>query len=293
MPKISTKELRKQLTDEMINYTSGLKVPVKVVNFYSSTDAGSAMYARSKVKLAKKLGIDLTNIDIKDMDLQTAKHEIQNYQISHNPDGITIQTPLNPANFGKVDELELINTIFPSNDIDGATDGNLGKLVIGQEPEFYPATPLAIMIILDDNKIELDGKNITVFGRSRTVGLPVASLLQQRDGTVTILHSKSNKMTKQMAVLRADVIVTATGHHSTIKEVEVGNSSVVIDAGISVDENDKTVGDLYIPSGSEPKFEYTSVPGGVGPVTTLMSFRNAVISHQRKVAAHSEYYKEK
>ena len=183
--------------------------------------------------------------------------------------GILCQLPL-PAH---LDEKAVIAAIAAEKDVDAFHAVNVGHIMIGDHT-FLPCTPAGIMEMLHFYKIDAAGKACVVIGRSNIVGKPMAMLLLQADGTVTICHSKTQRLSEVTA--RADILVAAVGipHFVTADMVKPG--AVVIDVGMDRDENGKLCGDVDF-AAVEPKASYiTPVPGGVGPMTVAMLLKNTV-----------------
>lgn len=183
--------------------------------------------------------------------------------------GILCQLPL-PAH---LDEKAVIAAIAAEKDVDAFHAVNVGHIMIGDHT-FLPCTPAGIMEMLHFYEIDAAGKECVVIGRSNIVGKPMAMLLLQADGTVTICHSKTQRLAEITA--RADILVAAVGipHFVTADMVKPG--AVVIDVGMDRDENGKLCGDVDF-AAVEPKASYiTPVPGGVGPMTVAMLLKNTV-----------------
>lgn len=183
--------------------------------------------------------------------------------------GILCQLPL-PAH---LDEKAVIAAIAAEKDVDAFHAVNVGHIMIGDHT-FLPCTPAGIMEMLHFYKIDAASKACVVIGRSNIVGKPMAMLLLQADGTVTICHSKTQRLAEVTA--RADILVAAVGipHFVTADMVKPG--AVVIDVGMDRDENGKLCGDVDF-AAVEPKASYiTPVPGGVGPMTVAMLLKNTV-----------------
>ena len=191
-------------------------------------------------------------------------------------DGILCQLPL-PK---ELDEEAVINAIAPDKDVDCFHPFNVGQLVIGQ-PVFLPCTPAGVMEMLRAYDIPVAGKRCVVLGRSNIVGKPMAMLLTQADGTVTVCHSR----TPDMAALarEADILVSAVGRVGLVTADMVKDGAVVIDVAMNRDENGKLCGDVDF-AAVEPKASYiTPVPGGVGPMTRAVLMENiltAAKAHQ-------------
>lgn len=182
-------------------------------------------------------------------------------------DGILCQLPL-PRH---LDEAAVLNAIARDKDVDCFHPYNVGRLMAG-DPVFLPCTPAGVMEMLREYGIPVRGKRCVVLGRSNIVGKPMAMLLLQQDGTVTICHSR----TPDLASLtrQADILVSAVGRVGLITADMVKEGAVVIDVAMNRNEAGKLCGDVDY-SGVEPRASYiTPVPGGVGPMTRAMLMKN-------------------
>ncbi len=182
-------------------------------------------------------------------------------------DGILVQLPL-PKH---MDEKRVLDAIAPDKDVDAFHPVNVGRLVIG-EPVFLPCTPAGVMEMLHAYDIPVRGKRCVVLGRSNIVGKPMAMLLLQADGTVTMCHSRTPDLA---AITReADILVSAVGRAGLIGADMVKEGAVVIDVAMNRDAEGKLCGDVDL-AAVEPKASYiTPVPGGVGPMTRAMLMQN-------------------
>ena len=77
--------------------------------------------------------------------------------------------------------------------------------------------------------------NAVVLGRSNLVGKPLALLLQNKNATVTIVHSKTKDI--KTITSKADILVAAIGQPKMVKSDWVKDGAVVIDVGINRMEN--------------------------------------------------------
>ncbi|RIE05775.1 bifunctional 5,10-methylenetetrahydrofolate dehydrogenase/5,10-methenyltetrahydrofolate cyclohydrolase [Candidatus Cryosericum terrychapinii] len=187
---------------------------------------------------------------------------------SKDVDGILVGLPL-PKEY---DVDSVLHAISPNKDVDAFHPFNMGQLMIGK-PHFVPATARSIISLLENYGVRIQGKNAVVVGRSNIVGKPVASLLLQRDATVTVCHSKTVDLAKYTR--EADILIVSMGRPRAITADYVKEGAVVIDVGIN-DVNGKIVGDVDF-EGVRPKASLiTPVPGGVGVLTTLMLFDNVL-----------------
>lgn len=234
-------------------------------------DPASSTYVSSKQKDAKEVGI-MT----KDHRLGSATQEaglvelVQQLNKDPTVHGILVQLPLPPH----INESEVISTISPLKDVDGLTPVNAG-LLQGGLALVKPCTPAGVMELLDYYKIDVTGMDAVIVNRSRLVGKPLAIMLLERNATVTICHSKTNKLEEKLR--SADLIVTAVGKREqftlTAGMIKIG--AIVIDIGTSKVDG-KIAGDVDFESVKHKASWITPVPGGVGLMTRAMLLKNTV-----------------
>ena len=182
-------------------------------------------------------------------------------------DGILCQLPLPEG----LNEDQVIHAIAPDKDVDCFHPFNVGQMSIGA-PTFLPCTPAGVMEMLRAYEIPVAGKRCVVLGRSNIVRKPMAMLLTQADGTVTVCHSR----TPDLASLtrEADILVAAVGRVGLVTADMVRPGAVVIDVAMNRNADGKLCGDVVFDE-VEAKASYiTPVPGGVGPMTRAMLMRN-------------------
>ena len=182
-------------------------------------------------------------------------------------DGILCQLPLPEG----LNEDQVIHAIAPDKDVDCFHPFNVGQMSIGA-PTFLPCTPAGVMEMLRAYEIPVAGKRCVVLGRSNIVGKPMAMLLTQADGTVTVCHSRTPDL---VALTReADILVAAVGRVGLVTADMVRPGAVVIDVAMNRNADGKLCGDVVFDE-VEAKASYiTPVPGGVGPMTRAMLMRN-------------------
>ena len=190
--------------------------------------------------------------------------------------GILVQLPL-PEQYN---EKRIVNSIINSKDIDGLTDINVGRMIIGKKT-LVPCTPLGIMRLLEEYNVELAGKNVVIVGRGKLVGRPLITLMLAKDATVTVCHSKTTNLAEMTKM--ADVLVVACGVPNLITADMVKDDVVVIDAGINRIDG-KLCGDVDFEAVSKKASLITPVPKGVGPMTVAMLLQNIITCYNSKNA---------
>ncbi|MDQ4074158.1 MAG: bifunctional 5,10-methylenetetrahydrofolate dehydrogenase/5,10-methenyltetrahydrofolate cyclohydrolase [Thermoproteota archaeon] len=234
-------------------------------------DPASTTYINNKQKTAKTIGIK--TLDYR-LDNETSQKDllelINKLNTDHNIHGILVQLPL-PRH---LDKFEIVNSIDYSKDVDGLTLINSG-LLINNRAKLIPCTPLGVMELLKYYNIELDGLTATIINRSNLVGKPLATMMLEKNATVTICHSHTKNM--RSTLLNSDVIVTAVGNRErfVLTNDMVSENSIIIDVGTSR-INGKLFGDVDFEKVKEKAAYLTPVPGGVGPMTISMLLYNTL-----------------
>jgi len=235
-------------------------------------DPASHAYVKMKAKACEKVGFYSITHNMPDSISQSeiiATIEMMN----NNPriDGILVQLPL-PKH---VDTDKILEVIDPKKDVDGFHAYNVGRLVTNLE-SFVACTPLGVMKMFEEYKIDLKGQDVCVVGASNIVGKPMASLLLNADATVTVTHIHTKDLKSHTS--KADIVVVGVGVPGLIKEDMVKDGAIVIDIGINRIEDGSLVGDVDFPNVSKKCSYITPVPGGVGPMTIAMLLSNTLKS---------------
>lgn len=238
-------------------------------------DPASQVYVRGKEADCGECGIRSFSHRLP---AQTSQEELMRLVevLNEDPavDGILCQLPL-PAG---LDADAVINAIAPDKDVDCFHPFNVGRMSIG-DPVFLPCTPAGVMEMLRMSRISVRGKRCVVLGRSNIVGKPMAMLLTQADGTVTVCHSKTEDLAA--CTRQADILVSAIGKVNFVTADMVKDGAVVIDVAMNRSAQGKLCGDVDF-AAVEPKVSYiTPVPGGVGPMTRAMLMRNILTAAKR------------
>lgn len=276
MPEIiDGKKIASLIKDELKDEVNALKqrciYPGLAVILVGDNSA-SKVYVGNKKKACEYVGIKSFTYELPE---DTSEEELLDLIETLNNDqavnGILVQLPL-PKH---MDEQKVILAIDPRKDVDGFHPQNVGALSIGL-PGFVSCTPAGIIELLKRSQVEIAGKHCVVVGRSNIVGKPVALLLLQEHGTVTICHSKTKNLNEILQ--QADIVVAAVGQPKMIKAHMLKKDTVVIDVGMNRDENHKLCGDVDFEDCQEQVSKITPVPGGVGPMTIAMLMHNCVLA---------------
>ena len=245
----------------------GKSIP-KVASILVGDDGGSIFYQNNQEKIAKELGMEFSKINLpvscSEEELEGVIEELNN---DEGINGIMLLVPL-PKH---MNTKKITSKINPEKDIDCLTDISVGRFYKG-ESSFIPCTPKSVMTILKTLKVDIEGKNAVVVGRSDIVGKPVAQLILNENATVTICHSRTANLKE--VTNKADILVVAIGKPNFITKEYVKEGAVVIDVGTS-SLNGKITGDVDTEDVLEKASMVTPVPGGVGALTTTLLLSNA------------------
>ncbi len=254
------------------------KVPFMKVILVGANPA-SLSYVSHKKKLCEKVGAKFEIVEIHpEVEAQDFLKIVDEINKDAEVDGMIIQLPL-PSQLKKLD---IYNLVLPQKDIDGFHVQNLKDIYENKitESSLIPCTPKGVMKLLDFHKIELKGKDVVVVGRSHIVGKPIFHLMLNRNATVTICHSNTKNLPE--ICKRADIVVVAVGNSRFYNSSFSHKDQIIIDVGISRDQENKLCGDVDFKELEDCVQALTPVPGGVGPMTVFSLIENLIIATEKK-----------
>lgn len=233
-------------------------------------DPASLVYVRNKHRACEQVGFHSEGYELPaDTTQEALEALIDRLNTDDRIHGILVQLPL-PRH---LDAERILLRIQPEKDVDAFHPFNVGKVMIG-DYAFLPCTPAGIMELLSRYGISCDGKECVVVGRSNIVGKPMALLLLQANGTVTICHSHTQDLAE--ITRRADILVAAIGRADFFTADMIKPGAVVIDVGMDRRADGKLTGDVDFASVEPIASAITPVPGGVGPMTITMLLQNTL-----------------
>lgn len=270
---IDGKSIAKKIKEDIKKEVSKLKsqeIHPGLAVILVGEDPASKIYVSNKKKACEEVGINSKEYYLP---YETTQSELINLIEKLNSDktvhGILTQLPLP----GHIDEFTVSSCISPQKDVDVFNPENLGRLILNKS-ELIPCTPAGIIELLNYEKILIEGKYCVVVGRSNIVGKPTAHLLTQKNGTVTLCHSKTKNLVD--ICRNADILICAVGKSKFITADMIKKGSVVIDVGINRTSDGKLCGDVDFENAKHIAEYITPVPGGVGPMTIAMLMENTV-----------------
>jgi methylenetetrahydrofolate dehydrogenase (NADP+)/methenyltetrahydrofolate cyclohydrolase len=289
--------IRERVKGEVAKYRESLGAVPGLVGVLVGENPASQSYLRMKEKACQSLGLSGR---ILTLPANTPPGDLKNVIFGLNADeavdAILVQLPL-PKGF---DAQDAISWIDPSKDVDGIHPTSLG-LLLQNEPGSRACTPLGCLELIKSTGVAIEGKDVVVIGRSLIVGKPLAAMITNENGTVTICHSKTRDLARVAA--RADILVAAMGKPGFVGPEFVKEGAVVIDVGSNavsdkdvvrrlfgedakrlkeVDDRGYTwIGDVQ-PRVVDKAAWMTPSPGGVGPLTIAMLMSNTLDCFKRR-----------
>lgn len=230
-------------------------------------------YERGALKRAEQTGVEVRKF-VYESDITQEKliDEIEKINNDDSIHGVLIFRPL-PKH---IDDKAVCDALAPEKDMDGITAGSMAGVFMDSGEGYPPCTAAACIEILDHYGVELQGKKVTVMGRSLVIGKPVAMMVMKKNATVTVCHSRTSIDDFKAAGQNADVVIAALGKAKMVDAERIGDGQVIIDVGINVDEDGKLCGDVNFDEAEPKAAKITPVPGGVGSVTTAVLMKHVI-----------------
>ena len=251
---INIKEYFNSEIEKLKSFAQAHPFKLGIIDATAEDDIGNQIYIKKKVEDFRMVGWD-AEIH-KTNDVREGIHEA----IVAGAKGIIVQLPVREG-------VEFNADMIPIDyDCDGLVAGSICD----------PATPRGIIDYLEDCGFEFEGKHAVVIGRSEIVGKPMAQMLLNKNCTVTVMHSKSDRVNMYNLMRGAELVICAVGKPHFLKRY-MCPCAFVVDVGINRGEDGKLCGDFkedldfYY---GDLKMPSTPVPGGVGLLTRLALLKN-------------------
>jgi methylenetetrahydrofolate dehydrogenase (NADP+)/methenyltetrahydrofolate cyclohydrolase len=269
------KTIRKELSEEIdALVASGHRAPCLAVILVGD-DPASKSYIKGKQRACANIGMDsVEHLLPEDTTQQDLIALVERLSADDAVDGILVQLPL-PK---QIDPNAVAEAIDPDKDADAVHPMTAGRMLKGTA-DLISCTPLGILEVLDRYDVPLEGVHAVVIGRSEIVGKPISFLLQQRNATVTMCHSRTRDLP---AVCRsADVLVAAAGSPRMVKADWIKPGAAVMDVGVS-EVDGKLVGDVDFDAAQGIADVITPSRRGIGPMTITMLLRNTLRAYRTR-----------
>jgi len=268
-------EIRDGLAKDIASLVSGGARPPCLAVVLVGDDPASRSYIKGKQRACKRIGMRAVE---RILPAETTQAELLEVVAALNADddvdGILVQLPL-PEH---IDPTVVAEAVDPAKDADALHPITSGRLLAGRF-DLASCTPLGIMAALDHHGVELSGANAVVVGRSQIVGKPISLLLQLRNATVTMCHSRTRNL--QEICRNADVLVVAAGRPRMVKADWIKPGAAVIDVGVT-EVDGKLVGDVDFDAAKGVAGLLTPSRRGIGPMTVTMLLRNTLHAYRAR-----------
>jgi len=266
------KDIRDKMKAELKTSAAKMKMIMTIVQI--GDEGPSTAYVNGAKKFAADIDCEVRVLHLpSEISEAELVDRIEQLNQDREVTGIMIQKPLP----GHIDDDLIVGTMDYRKDVEGIHPFNLGRLLM-KEPGIQPTTPKAVIRMLKDHGIKIDGQKVTVVGRSTILGRPVAVMIIAENGTVTVCHTHTRNLAEE--IRNADIVIAAMGKSHFITADMVKENGVIIDAGINFDENGKITGDVHPDACAKARYA-SAVPGGVGMITTAELFDNLRILAER------------
>lgn len=264
------KKLAAEIKEELGKKIKEENLELRLIILQVGENKASEVYIRNKIKFGEDIGVKVILKEYpENVDEKVLVHDISELNEDPKCSGMILQLPVPPH----LDGDKLIQTIDWKKDIDGLTYNSMGRAYYG-DPGYYSATARGVMDLLDHYGVELEGKTVTVAGRSNLVGKVLGLLLINKGATVTVCNSKTPNIKEY--IQKSDVFVSAIGKPLYFtKEYFQNPNQIVIDVGTNFLDG-KLVGDVDFKNIENDVMGVTPVPGGVGVLTVAELMKNLV-----------------
>ncbi|ASS38667.1 bifunctional 5,10-methylenetetrahydrofolate dehydrogenase/5,10-methenyltetrahydrofolate cyclohydrolase [Fusobacterium sp. oral taxon 203] len=266
------RDIKAKIKTEIDNIKKIHNINPMVATILVGDNQASQVYLNSQIKSYQDLGIGVQKYFFsEEISEAYLLNLIDKLNKDTEVDGIMVNLPLPP----QINVTKVLNSIKLVKDVDGFKAENLGLLFQNNEGFTSPSTPAGIMALIEKYNIDLEGKDVVVVGSSNIVGKPIAALILNSRGTVTICNIYTKNLAEKTK--NADILISAVGKPKLITEDMVKEGAVVIDVGINR-VNGKLEGDVDFENVQKKASHITPVPGGVGALTVAMLLSNILKS---------------
>ena len=276
---LSGKEVTAALNESLLQRADALKekgVAPCLAIVRVGQEPGDIAYERGAMKRAEKVGITVRQFVLpREADQESLLAVIEEINADPAIHGALLLRPFPP----QINDQKVRNALLPEKDMDGVTDGSLAGIFTGTPCGYAPCTAEACMAVLDHYGIDPAGMRTTVIGRSLVIGKPVAMMLLKRNATVTICHTRTKNMARE--IQRAELVIAAAGQPKMVTADMLREGQILLDVGVNIDEEGNLCGDADWEAAEDMDLLITPVPGGIGTVTSSILMRHVIESAER------------
>ena len=271
-------KIKRGVKKDIENLYNKRKKVLKLAALRIGNNPTSLIYSKTQKRIAEELGISYHLLTLpSNISQRRVEKEIEKLNRDSSVTGIIACAPV-PK---QINLQKLFSKIAPDKDAEGLNPANIGRLAY-ENWSVAPCTANACLSLIESTGIELRGKEAVIIGHSAIVGKPLSLMLLSRLATTTVCHIGTYKRgLLEKHVKNAEILVVAVGKSNLIKGKSIRKGAVVIDVGINKYKG-KITGDVDFEAAKKRAFYITPVPGGVGPVTTIMLMKNLLELYKNK-----------
>lgn len=259
----------RKIRDELLDSINGAYTNNKYFFvFIQENNEIGKRYFNTLKKLSKKYNVNIVGFFYKNRDQLYSYVENYVNQVAFDSDKISYLFVEPVSRDIKAKEIKIDGFNVDDNNM------IIGKSYWLSNYLYAPCTSVAVMHTLDKYIGNLTGKVITVIGRSKTVGAPIAKMCLDNDATVIQCHSKTKNL-KQFTT-QSDIIIAATNIPHLLKSDMITDNTTIIDVGFEMVDG-VPCGNLLIDDKLKNKnITITSVPNGIGLLTPVIAIYKAI-----------------
>ncbi len=271
-------KLNSELKNQVKKAVEETGIRPKLVTILVGKDPASKIYVNIKNRTCQSVGIDSNIIELEEnITKEELLDEIDRVNKDVSINGILLQIPL-PKRLREYTP-EFIEKISPLKDADGLHPISRGRLFDYNEDQ-GSCTPKGIISLLENNNIDLKGKDVVIINRSNLVGKPLIFMLLKRNATVTICHTSTKDIDRH--IQKADIVIVAVRKPKFITKERIKEGAILIDVGINRIEG-RLCGDIDFEGVFDKCGKITPVPGGIGPMTVAMLCENTFFLYKKQM----------
>lgn len=266
---IDGRKIKEEIKDELKLEASHFELPLTLVIISVNESAVIKQFVNIKKKFAEEIGVNVIHKQFpEDVTTNTLKKIIEEYNNNDSVNGIVVQLPL----LQHLDTLEILDSISPQKDVDVLSSASL-DLFARNNYKILPPVVGAVYELCKRYHVEVKDRVVLVVGSGRLVGAPCAVWFRSQGAKVVVFDDPNQDIAPKAE--EADIILSGAGKAGLIQKNMIKNGVVIFDAGAS--ESKGVVAGDVDPFCNDVASLMTPVPGGIGPVTVAVLFRNLFI----------------
>lgn len=266
---IDGKTIAREIETQLTNACAAFSVKPILAIVVVGDDSVIESFVRIKKKVGRRIGISVVEHRFsKDVQGEELIRAVSLLGADPAVRGMIIQLPLPET----LDVQAVLNAVPPAKDVDVLASDSVAAFRRGAA-QVLPPVSGAIQEILERARIDVSEKEALVLGYGRLVGVPAALLLRHNHAHVTVIDKPIANLAEH--VRESDIIISGVGSPGLITPDMLRKGAVLIDAG-TAEAGERILGDAD-PRCADIASVFTPVPGGVGPITVVMLFKNLLI----------------